>query len=117
MVVIVRQVQRVVGTDIDSVRPAKCPLAPRRKEPAVAIENDDRVLASIENIHPVSRIAGHPDRLHETPPRRQPLPTLGHFVPEVPAPDGYSPLVRTDRHQSLPSFAVDACGGPTRSSP
>ena len=53
VVAVVGQINRVVRTHVDPVRPAEHPFAPGAQQSAFGIEHGDGVLAAIEGIHPV----------------------------------------------------------------
>ena len=74
VVEVVGQVDRVVGADGDAVRPREQPLAPGAQELAVPVEDDDRMLAAVEDVHAVARVDGDADGLDEAPAGGQPLP-------------------------------------------
>src|SRR5438105_271893 len=50
---VVGAIHGVVGSDRDPVRPGELALAPRAEEPALPVEDDDRVLAAVEDVDPV----------------------------------------------------------------
>ena len=50
MAAIIREVDRVVGPHVDAVGAGILPLAPGAQEVAVAVEDDDRVLAAVEDV-------------------------------------------------------------------
>src|SRR5688572_9054862 len=62
---VVGQPQRAVGADRDSVRPTEDAFTPRALEAPGTIEHDDRMLATIEDVHVVVGIDGDAGRLHE----------------------------------------------------
>src|SRR5438046_5774053 len=55
-------------------------LAPGGEEPSVAVEHDDRVLAPIEDVHPVARIGRHAGNFDEGPSWGKLLPALERLV-------------------------------------
>src|SRR6185295_7031551 len=73
---IVGQPHHVVGVDGDAVRAADHALAPRAQEVAVAVEDDDRVLAPVEHERSILLVHRHARHLVIGPAVRQLAPAL-----------------------------------------
>ena len=56
---IVGAIHGIVGPDRDAVRPDEQALAPGSQKRAVAVEDDHRMLAAIEDKDAILRIGGH----------------------------------------------------------
>ena len=77
---IVREPERAVGPDGDPVRPSEHAFSPRSEEVPLAVEHDDRVLASVEDVDVVLGVDGDARRLDERPPLGKPSPPLDRPV-------------------------------------
>ena len=77
---VVGQVDRVVGSHVDAVRPRILPLAPRSDKVAGAIEHHHRVVAAVEDIDVVVVVDADCADLLERPAVRQLRPVLDDAV-------------------------------------
>ena len=66
--------------DKNAMRPDEFARTPRVEELAFLVEDDDRVLAAIEHVDVVFRVARHPRDFGERITLGQLFPTLDHFV-------------------------------------
>src|SRR5262249_15040635 len=73
---IIAAVDGVVGPDRDPVRPGEVPFAPRLHEVAVAVEDDDRMLAAVEDEDPILRVDRNTGDLRPGKTRRQLVPAI-----------------------------------------
>ena len=91
MPAVVGQIDRIVRSHMDAVRPRVLALAPRPQEISPSVEHDDRVLATVEDIDVI--VVVDPDRsdLLERPPLGELRPILDDAVFEIAGADN-------DRH-------------------
>jgi hypothetical protein len=68
VVEVIGAIHRVVGANRDPVRTDKEVLAPRAHESALSIEDDDGMIASIEDEDPVARVGRDAGNFNQTPP-------------------------------------------------
>src|SRR5581483_1796505 len=68
------------GAGSDAVGSPELTLAPRSKEVAVAIKDDDRMLTAVEHVHVIARIDGHPGHLAEAPAGGQIAPVRQRLI-------------------------------------
>ncbi len=94
---VIRQVEDVVGVDVQAVRAWILALAPGAQEVAFAVEHHHRVLAAVENIDIILAVASDRGRILELPPVGQLRPVLHYAVAVFAAP-------QHDRHRD--SFPV-----------
>src|SRR5205085_2117072 len=67
MVAVVRAVNGVVGADRDAVGADEQALPPRAEELSLPIEEDDGMIAPVEDVNPTPRIRRDARDLHESP--------------------------------------------------
>jgi len=82
VVAFIRQVDGIVAPDVDSVRTAEFGVGPGREELALGVEHDQRMLATIEDVHPIARVGGDARNLNQVPTSGQLRPALDHFETE-----------------------------------
>jgi hypothetical protein len=76
VVEVVGAIHHVVGADRDPVRSHEGALSPRADEPALAVEDDDGMVAPVEDEDPVVRVGRDAGDLDESPPIRQGPPAF-----------------------------------------
>src|SRR5919197_401982 len=97
---IIHAIDGIVGADMDAVRPlAEQLLTERPQEVTVAVEDADRVLTPIEDIHVVLGVHRDASYIDEGPTRRQLLPILNGLKEQV-------STAKCNRHNAPPSFSV-----------
>src|SRR6185437_1347062 len=87
MVAVIGAPDRLVRPHVDAVRAMEQPLAPRGEEIALAIEDDHRVGAAIEDVDAVAMIDGDPRDLLQRPAVGQPAPALRDAIEEATGPE------------------------------
>ena len=85
LITVVGEKNRLVGADGRAVRPFENPVAPRAQKIAVAVEDDDRMLAPRETVDLIFRIDCDRGDFVKVPIAGQPTPIFHHFVAIVTA--------------------------------
>jgi hypothetical protein len=80
VILVVGEPEVVFAVDEDAMRADEHALAPGIQEPAFLVEDDDRVLAAIEDVDPILGIARHASHFDEAPALRHVLPAFDDFV-------------------------------------
>src|SRR5690242_21832032 len=97
MASVVGQIDRVVGTHVDAMRPRVLSLAPGAEEITVAVEHHHRMVAAVEDVDVVVPVDADRADLLERPAVGQLRPVLDNAIPVVPGPDD-------DRHANAPDW-------------
>ena len=111
MVLVVGQEQAVVRGDVDAVRASDRPLTPRAQERAVAVEDDDRVLAAVEDVDVVLRVGGHAGHLDIAPAGRERAPVRIRPVSVVARADRIAHAIPSRASESRSSTASTKLAG------
>src|SRR5262249_3512297 len=80
----------IFGVDKDAVGPEEDSLAPGSQEPAIAIEDDQRMLSPVEDIYAVARVGGDGGHFVEAPAVRKLLPPDERLIAKLAGSDGNS---------------------------
>src|SRR5260370_29185749 len=101
VVALIGQIDRIVRTHMDAVRPAEYAFTPGAQKIALGIEYCDRVLAAIERIDPILPVDADRRAITKSD-------FLRHFRPVLVDLEGVLTAPQLHRHASLPSTVLFA---------